>query len=221
MTRRGANEIALTLRSRIDSGEWLDSRMPPERDLAEDFGVARNTIRRAMALLKQDGAISRHVGRGTYITPENDAFGAVVARIRNSSPTEMMEARLVLEPHAAAAAATGASALQLDAVVEAHERACAATDLPTFETWDAEFHHRIFACSRNDLLKEMHNLLRVLRNQTAWFEMKKRSFSEARRQLYCQEHGALVEALRQRDSEGAERAMRAHLNSVRLNMLGR
>jgi DNA-binding FadR family transcriptional regulator len=221
MARLGATAIASTLRSRIDSGEWLDSRMPPERDLAADFGVARNTIRRAMALLKQDGAISRHVGRGTYITPETDAFGAVVARMRHSSPAEMMEARLVLEPHAAAAAATGASGPQLDAVVEAHERACEATELAAFEKWDAEFHHRIFACSRNDLLKEMHNLLRVLRNQTAWFEMKKRSFTEARRQLYCQEHGALVEALRRRDSEEAERAMRAHLHSVRQNLLGR
>ncbi len=221
MARLVATEIAQTLKSRIDAGEWLDSRIPPERDLAEDFGVARNTIRRAMALLKQDGSISRHVGRGTYTTPENDAFGVVVARMRNASPADMMELRMMLEPHAAAVASTTASGSQLDAVQEAHARAVAATDMPSFEHWDAEFHHRVFACSRNDLFKEMHNLLRALRNQMAWFEMKKRSFSEPRRQLYCTEHAALVDALLRRDPDGAERAMMAHLQTVRVNLLGR
>ncbi len=221
MSRPVATQIAETLKSRIDAGEWLDSRIPAERDLAEDFGVARNTIRRAMALLQQDGSISRHVGRGTFITPENDAFGAVIARMRNASPADMMEVRMMLEPNAAAIAATTASGSQLEAVEEAHRRALQTTDMPSFEHWDAEFHHRIFACSRNDLFKEMHNLLRALRNQHAWFEMKKRSFSEQRRGLYCSEHATLVEALMRRDPDGAERAMVAHLRTVRVNLLGR
>lgn len=221
MSRLAATEIAQTLKSRIDAGEWLDSRIPPERDLAEDFGVARNTIRRAMALLKQDGAIAGHVGRGTYITPQSDAFGAVLARMRNGSPADMMELRMMLEPHAAAMAATTATGSQLKAVEEAHEQAVRATEMAGFEHWDAEFHHRIFACSRNELLKEVHNLLRALRNQTAWFEMKKRSFSEQRRQLYCTEHAALFEALLRRDPDGAQRAMTDHLRTVSLNLLGR
>jgi DNA-binding FadR family transcriptional regulator len=114
-----------------------------------------------------------------------------------------------------------ASVSQLAGVEEAHLKALDATDMPTFEHWDAEFHHRIFACSRNELFKEMHNLLRALRNQNPWFEMKKRSFSEQRRRHYCAEHATLVEALLQRDPERAERAMLAHLTTVRTNLLGR
>jgi len=47
----------------------LDGRLPTERALAERFGVARNTIRRAMDFLESDGLITRHLGRGTFITP--------------------------------------------------------------------------------------------------------------------------------------------------------
>ena len=70
--------------------------------------------------------------------------------------------------------------------------------MPTFEYWDAEFHHRVFACSRNDLLRENHNLMRILRNQSPWFGMKRRSFSEERRQINCREHEAILEGSIQR-----------------------
>ena len=51
--------------------------------------------------------------------------------------------------------------------------------------------------------------------------MKKRSFSEERRQKYCQQHGAIVEAILRRDDEAAREATLAHLKTVESNMLGR
>ena len=191
MPKLVANDIAIALKKRISLGEWMENgRMPPERDLASEFGVARNTVRRAVGLLEEDGTVVRHVGRGTFLA-------------------------------AASFAATNASAGELNAVREAHKIACASQDMPTFEHWDAEFHHRIFACSRNDFLKEIHNLMRILRNQRPWFEMKKRSFSEERRATYCSEHQVVLDALLARDSEGASDAMLTHLRTVERNLLGR
>jgi len=69
----------------------------------------------------------------------------------------------LLEPAAAAFAATNANSSDLSSVREAHRAATDASDMSTFEHWDAEFHDRIFACSRNELLKEIHNLVRSLR----------------------------------------------------------
>lgn len=223
MSRPVADEIARSLRQRIETGEWSDSRrMPPERDLASDYRVARNTIRRAMDLLEETGAVSRHVGRGTFVRHDaTPSVGDILGRIEGSSPADMMEIRLLLEPSAAAFAATNASAADLAAVEEAHRGAVAAEDMPSFEHWDAMFHHAIFSCSRNELLKELHNLLQVLRNQTAWFEMKRRSFTAARREHYCEEHAALVAALRRRDPDAARAAMLTHLKTVEANMLGR
>ena len=111
------------------------------------------------------------------------------------------------------------SSIRLDRVAEAHRHASAATEMQDFERFDSELHHRIFACSRNELLREMHNVLRVLRGQNAWFEMKRRSFTEERRERYCLEHQALVDALFRRDPEAARSAMLSHLQSVEANLL--
>ncbi len=192
MPRLVATDIAAELRKRISAGEWSESgHIPPERNLADAFGVARNTMRRAVNLLEQDGMVVRQVGRGTFLADVNpNSLAAVVGRMEGTSPADMMEIRQLLEPAAASFAATNASSNELNAVREAHQTARDSTDMPAFEHWDAEFHHRIFACSRNDFLKEIHNLMRILRNQSPWFDMKKRSFSEERRRTYCREHEA-------------------------------
>jgi GntR family transcriptional regulator, hexuronate regulon transcriptional repressor len=223
MSRLVADDIATALRQRISAGEWGDDgRMPPERDLASQFGVARNTVRRAVGLLEQDGTVIRHVGRGTFLASSKpDSMAGVVMRMEGTSPADMMEIRQLIEPAAASFAARNASSGELAAVQAAHQSARDASDMPAFEHWDAEFHHTIFACSRNEFLKEIHNLMRILRNQSPWFEMKKRSFSEDRRQAYCSEHQAIVDALLSRDPDGANAAMHAHLRTVERNLLGR
>lgn len=223
MPRLVASDIASALRKRISSGEWAElGRMPPERDLASEFGVARNTIRRAVGLLEEEGTVVRQSGRGTFLQAEQrDTLAQAVARMEGASPADMMEIRLLLEPSAAQFAATNASISELNLVRDAHQSAIESADMPTFEHWDAEFHNRIFACSRNDFLKEIHNVMRILRNQSPWFEMKKRTFSEERRLKYCDEHAAILEALMQRNPEGARSAMLAHLQTVQKNLLGR
>jgi len=221
MPRAVAEDLARSLRLRIDAGEWSGRRMPPERELASTYGVARNTVRRAVEMLEGAGAVTRHVGRGTFVNGGvAPSVTAIVERIEGASPVDMMEIRLLIEPAAAAVAALNASLAELSAVEEAHRAAEAATDMPSFETADAELHHRVFACCRNELLKELHNLLTVLRHQAPWLEMKRRSFSDDRRLAYCAEHGVLVDALTRRDADGARAAMHAHLKTVQANMFG-
>jgi DNA-binding GntR family transcriptional regulator len=61
-----ASTIEGSLRRRIAAGEWSSTgRLPAERDLAVQYGVARNTVRRAVEAIAHDGMIERHVGRGT------------------------------------------------------------------------------------------------------------------------------------------------------------
>ncbi len=220
--RGNSDGIAEELRKRVDAGEWSGARrLPTERDLAAEYGVARNTVRRAFDQLEADGLLKRRVGRGTYLRgEENDGIAVIVRRMEGTSPADMMEVRLLLEPAATGFAATNASSAALAAIAEAHDRATDATDMPEFEAWDAEFHHRIFTCTRNDLLREFHEVLRVLRDQPRWFEMKARSFAEDRRLRYCQEHAKIIDALNARHPEQAAAAMRAHLLTVQQNLLG-
>lgn len=223
MAQLVAEAIARSLKERIDRGDWGDgARLPPERDLAASYGVARNTIRRALGLLGDSTPITRTVGRGTFVESRASAsLSDVLSRISGASPADMMEIRQLLEPSAAGFAATNASSAELVRVAEAHRQAEAATTLAEFEHWDAEYHHRVFACSRNELLREIHNILRVVRNQAPWLEMKRRAFTEERRRRYCDEHQALLDALMRRDPEGARSAMLSHLRSVESNLFDR
>jgi DNA-binding GntR family transcriptional regulator len=65
----------------------------------------------------------------------------------------------------------------------------------------------------------LHAILKFIRNQEQWVAIKQRSFSLERRAEYCDEHAAIVQALIRRDSNAAERAMLAHLDTVGRNLL--
>jgi len=215
-----AAEIEQSLRRRIESGEWSDTRrLPNERELAAEYKVARNTVRGAIDKIAADGSLTREVGRGTFLRHGGSPdFMSVVQKLTGVSPIDMMAVRQIFEPRAAALAATNASANDIHEVALSHAAAVEAVDMETFEHWDAELHQRIFSASRNDLLNHLHEILRLIRSQDLWRDIKRRSFSPQRRQTYCDEHKAIVEALLRRDAEAAANAMRTHLDTVSRNL---
>jgi DNA-binding FadR family transcriptional regulator len=222
MARIGAEDIRLSLLTRMAQGEWADTRrLPPERDLAAEYGAARNTVRKALTAIGADGTVQRNVGQGTFIAAEAAEFGEIMKNVTGVSPADLMAVRMIVEPQATALAATMASAADLDQIAEAHDRARAETETATFEHWDAVFHQRIFAAARNDLLLSLHDILRVVRNRNPWIELKRKTFSENRRQDYCTQHAEILTALQSRDAEGAAAAMRGHMEVIHLNLFGR
>lgn len=213
-------EVELSLRQRIAAGEWSDTRrLPNERDLAAQYQVARNTVRSAIDRIAANGAVTREVGRGTFLRPDARLdFMNLIEKLTGVSPIDMMASRQIFEPRAAALAASNASADELRQVARAHAAAVEAADMETFEHWDAELHQRIFSATRNGLLNHLHEILRLIRNQDLWRDIKRRSFSPQRRQIYCDEHRIIVDALMRRDAEAAASAMRAHLETVSRNL---
>jgi GntR family transcriptional regulator len=65
-------QVAEHIAARIEAGELRPGqKMPPERDLATEYGVAYNTVRKAMKLLRERGLIVTMHGRGTYVAERN------------------------------------------------------------------------------------------------------------------------------------------------------
>ena len=222
MARVGAEDIKRSLLARMAQGEWSDGRrLPAERDLAAEYGAARNTVRKALDAIGAEGRVTRAVGQGTFLADETAEFGEIMQTVTGVSPTDLMAVRAIVEPQAAAIAATRASVADLAQIAEAHEAAMAETETTRFEHWDAVFHQRIFAAARNDLLLSLHDILRVVRNRNPWIELKRKTFSENRRQDYCTQHARIVTALQQRDAEGAASAMRDHMEAIQMNLFGR
>lgn len=75
MTEPLASRIARRAEARVRSGEWAPGqRLPPERELCALLGVGRTTLRQALDELEHLGLITRHQGRGTFVTtPRVDA----------------------------------------------------------------------------------------------------------------------------------------------------
>jgi DNA-binding FadR family transcriptional regulator len=220
MSKALAPEVAQSLRRRIESGEWNGSRrLPNERNLAAEYKVARNTMRSAINTIASEGLVSREVGRGTFLCNRSRIeLTALLQELIGVSPVDMMAVRQILEPRAAAMAATNASASDLRDIAASHSASLDALDIEAFERCDAELHQRIFAATRNELLARLHAILRLIRDQELWRDIKRRSFSPQRRLVYCREHKAIIDALLRRDAEAAASAMRAHLETVSSNL---
>lgn len=64
-------QVANILRSHIESGDLLPDRpVPSESQLQQEFGVARGTARKAIAVLREQGFVVTVMGRGSYVNPE-------------------------------------------------------------------------------------------------------------------------------------------------------
>lgn len=70
--------VAAKLRTRIVAGEWAsDARLPTEKELAAQFAVGLNTLRRAIELLVREGLVVRRQGSGTFATPQPGRQGSL------------------------------------------------------------------------------------------------------------------------------------------------
>ena len=68
MKKRGAAEIAKEMRDAISSGKFQrHERLPASRQLADEMGVARNTLRDALYQLEKEGLLETRPGSGTYV----------------------------------------------------------------------------------------------------------------------------------------------------------
>ncbi|WP_374310975.1 FadR/GntR family transcriptional regulator [Dongia sp.] len=71
-----------TLRRLIADGTiGADGRMPPERHLADELGVGRRSLRRALDILEQEGHITREQGRGTFVHANSNRVPPVTRNI--------------------------------------------------------------------------------------------------------------------------------------------
>ncbi|OYW47983.1 MAG: GntR family transcriptional regulator [Novosphingobium sp. 28-62-57] len=216
--------IIETIESNIEQGLWKPGfRLPTERELELRLGVARNTLRKSLKKLEEDGKIVRQIGRGSFVAEpatSNNVMTSLLNQVLGSSPSEVMEIRLVLEPWAAGLAATRATAADLMQMRDCIAHAAGAPDVPTFEKWDGELHQTIISSAKNGLLAGLYEAINTVRHQPEWMKLKQRTVTDDRRAAYHRQHGEIVDALAERDPEKAARLIRDHLIAVRISLLG-
>ena len=208
--QRVANAIAAA----IQEGRYATgSRLPSERELAEDFEVSRPTVREAMIALEIRGLVEARHGSGLYVIAQpSDAPAAAELDV---GAFELIEARILFEGEAAAVAATVIDEEALSKLDETlAEMASFDPASPEALEADRRFHVMIADATGNTVITRVIELLWELRERAP---LSARMFAEARREGVhprVDEHQLIVDALRSRDSAQARKAMRDHLGRV-------
>ena len=207
----------------LHTGRWpAGHRLPTERDLGQQFGISRSTVRRTLAQLKARGLIVQTVGSGTYVSDRLPARheSAGPGAQAPASPAELMAARLSLEPAIAAMVVQHATQADFDFMDTCCAEGEAAGSFEAFEHWDAQLHEAIARATHNALVVQVFGMLSAARSNASWGALKRKSLTPERRLSYQREHRALVDALKDRDAALAMQAARRHLAHVRENLLG-
>ena len=192
-------------------------KLPTERELAARFDLPRNTVRKTLAQLEAEGTITRHVGRGTFLA---DTGGFPADSVTHTSPAELMEARMRLEPAMAELIVTNATPADFERMETCLDRAERGATLDDFEVWDAALHQALAAATHNRFVTRVFDMATAVRHQTEWGKLKDRVVTPERRLKYQEEHRTIVDALKERHADRARAAILAHLQHARRNLFG-
>jgi DNA-binding FadR family transcriptional regulator len=213
----------MRLRAYIAEGGFEPGmRLPPERELTETLGMTRNALRRALDALEREGALWRHVGKGTFVSsaaPEPQA-NPLVELGRQLTPFRMMRARMAIEPSIAREAAVNASGKAMMQMQLAMERAHSAPAWAEYEKQDDLFHRAIAEASDNLLLLALFDQLNQVRRAVAWGNVVRDTQRPPGDHSSFAEHEAIAMAIAGRRPEAAYDAMRNHLRSVSARLFG-
>lgn len=216
---RLSDQIAKDIEARVLSGELsVGDQLPSERELMAHYGVGRPAVREALLWLSKTGMLSVANGDRTRVTEPDPrellqllsgAARMLVARpegIRQFQKTRIfVEVALVRE---AVRLATDADIVDLEKLLVTNESS--AGDIPAFSASDDAFHHRIASIAQDPLLDTLyHVVLELLEEQRRFSLSHPDGLGKA-----MAAHRHIFEAIRDRDADRAEAAMRAHLETV-------
>lgn len=193
----------------------LNGKLPAERLLCGELGLTRGGLRKAMAVLEAEGLVWRHVGRGTFYGPRPVLNLSDVEYLNeHTRPSEVMEARLAIEPQLAKLAAVHGAASNF-AEMRRCKRLCkSAGEWRVYESWDNSFHQAVAKATCNKLLISLFDTLNIVRRSTVWGQLRSTKLPPANHGSFA-EHDAIYDAIVARDGDLAADLMRKHLRSVR------
>jgi GntR family transcriptional repressor for pyruvate dehydrogenase complex len=213
--RTVTEEIRDRLTAAIESGVLpLGQRLPPERVLSEEFGVARTSVREAIQGLLSTGQLVRRANRIIVADqlPDID-FDSERSKLRLA---ELFEVRQVIEVPIAEFAADRAEDAERREIVALARAFTRTMNIAQFQEANREFHWAIARAARNSLLSELFGkVLDALSEteQAAWPP----DGSRAARRITSQsasDHRAIAQAIKSRDAKLAGQLTEAHLHDM-------
>jgi GntR family transcriptional regulator, transcriptional repressor for pyruvate dehydrogenase complex len=217
---RVSRQVVEQFQAQVRSGKLHPGdKLPPERELAVQFGVGRNSIREALRELDLLGIVESRHGEGTFVAnPSAEAIMApfrAVIELSSTAADSVMEFRRAFEPGIAALAAQNASEAELEllqaALIEFEDRVARQAADADIQSADADFHLMLGHATRNPTVFGVHSALYALLRD---FRSKLDRSSYAPSDRAVAGHRRIYEAVLARDPDAAAGAMKDHLDDV-------
>jgi len=216
--KKVSTQIADQIRSSILSGEFSPGdKLPPERELAEMFGVSRPSVREALNVLASSGLVMSYQGGGTVVMSLVETSAAKplseLIRVQQDRALDVIEVRKSMESWTAWYAAERAlpeDIRRMEEIIAGMEHNLE-TKQPS-EDLDANLHIVIARATHNIVwLHLMQSLFDAMKQfqQTVWRAVY---LTQEDHQLLFEHHNSIVQAIKARDPQAARDAMLLHLN---------
>lgn len=211
---RLSSEILTRLQQGIRDGMLsVGDKLPSERELAESFGVSRNSVREALRALEALGVIEVRHGDGTFIqAPDVASLLSPYFNVLQEKQTflrEVLEFRRLLEPSLARLAAERATEHdleRLEAILGDHEGQIKNNE--SVVEVDLAFHRAIAHAAHNHVIQSTFELLSTTMQDFRYL------WGEGRPARSAKAHRAVFAAIKGRDSNAAAQAMEEHIRVV-------
>lgn len=216
---RVSDRVADRLLARIASGEWAPGkRLPGERQLAEEMGVSRVSVRAALQTLKTQGLIDAVQGGGTRVVSNSQCMDpglAQLVRVNQDNLADLAEIRASLEVWAVRRAAETATEENLAEMAEIMVATEADISRGKHKTEnDIRFHLAIAKASGSAIYMHVMGLFRGILHEMLDYHRYEMFSTQEDDQTILDHHRAIFEGIRRRDAAAAARAMQTHLGWV-------
>ena len=199
-----------------ESDIMVGDKLPTEKQLCENLGVGRGTVREAIRMLQAQGFVEIRPGRGAFVLQKREAQKEdIINWFCNNEygVRDLLDIRVALEPLAVKLAIQRCSdqdVARLKAVHDQSIKAGAAKDMAALARCDEQFHTLIFEFSKNqpllEICKQINNSLKAFRSKTFFIDHNIRNMITA--------HAAVLDAFLKRDIELGQSSIKMHIAMI-------
>jgi DNA-binding GntR family transcriptional regulator len=199
---RSAAQVAYEyVKARLLDGRFAGGTLLSENEIAQRLAVSRTPVRQAFVQLEAEGLLELYPRRGALVVP-----------ISPSEAEDVLEARLLIEQHAARRAGAGGPALAAELREHIAEQEASLTgDGADFAWSDRAFHRAIVEAGGNRLLTRQYDALRDRHQRIAAVTIAR---DPSRIERFVAEHGEIADAFEAGDAERAAALLGTHLQGA-------
>lgn len=227
-------QIINQIRDLVANGQLKKGdKLPPERQLALQFGASRPVIREALSALQVLGIIECKRGQGDFIkvdASEASLNSEIIKQLlQEHNPREIFKARVELEPSLADLAAQNATCediaklekqlLKLNAL--GREADLDPSKIEDYMEEDRKFHLEIARSASSNFLFDVFASVNLMMKENRWKALKEKNIEkEGSIRQFEIEHTAIFESIRDRKAAVAREIIRKHIQDIETDMFG-